>query len=560
MKRILLSSALAISLTGVVTGQSPAKPVSAEPTAFQAVTAKLDPGGSLYAYVSTDQLLGRLSAKVEEIRDLVLGFPLEDRERAQARLVFTLLDNVIRHSGVESITGFGVSGIAVEKGLYRTRAVVQRTPGSEGYIWWWFGEKAGPLDLLEWLPADTVYAASMKIDFAAIWAAVQREARAAGVDPALEGMADLSSEVKHELGSSVEDLLASLDGTVGFALRLDPEKEFEVPLPNGAPLNLPEPALMIAIKVKNDLLFDTILKQIQAEIPEEAIAEGQEDGARWIGMNQPLPLPFPVQPMLARSGDYLWLASTGSLLTEARQVRSGNTPGLKTTAEFQRLSRGLPLRGNSFGFVSERFGSTLAGIQDTFMKQVVGGEGHAGAAEMTILAQQLSLYTHVPASYVVGWFDGEGAQSVGQGTREPVGQIASAVLVAPTAMFAGMMLPALAKAKGKAQEINCMNNMKQILLGLIMYADDNDGTFPQSLKDIANYLGSPQVLHCPLDPRGSDAGPAAWEDFDPSDCSYEFVTPGIKIKETERPSEAVALRCKFHGHKGFLDGHVERAQ
>ncbi len=46
------------------------------------------------------------------------------------------------------------------------------------------------------------------------------------------------------------------------------------------------------------------------------------------------------------------------------------------------------------------------------------------------------------------------------------------------AILAGMLLPALSRAKGKAQRIKCVNNLKQIGLGLRMWADDHDGKYP----------------------------------------------------------------------------------
>ena len=54
------------------------------------------------------------------------------------------------------------------------------------------------------------------------------------------------------------------------------------------------------------------------------------------------------------------------------------------------------------------------------------------------------------------------------------------VVIAIIAILAAMLLPALAKAKIKAQGISCINNLKQLQLAVVMYTGDNQEKFPEN--------------------------------------------------------------------------------
>ena len=57
------------------------------------------------------------------------------------------------------------------------------------------------------------------------------------------------------------------------------------------------------------------------------------------------------------------------------------------------------------------------------------------------------------------------------------------VVIAIIAILAALLLPALARAKAKAQRINCTNNLKQVGLAFRTFAIDNDGNMPQTLAE-----------------------------------------------------------------------------
>jgi len=63
------------------------------------------------------------------------------------------------------------------------------------------------------------------------------------------------------------------------------------------------------------------------------------------------------------------------------------------------------------------------------------------------------------------------------------------VVIAIIAILAAMLLPALSKAKAKAQQITCMNNSKQLATAVQLYTGDNRELFPPNPDDNAGPFG-----------------------------------------------------------------------
>ena len=133
------------------------------------------------------------------------------------------------------------------------------------------------------------------------------------------------------------------------------------------------------------------------------------------------------------------------------------------------------------------------------------------------------------------------------------------VVIAIIAILAGLLLPTLAKSKSKAIQINCLSNMKQMGVGLLLYSEDFNGQLPGNFHHntdpdftwtdaLSPYLGEVDSIRlCGADPRKK-------EKHDLNGTSYimndhlttplfnafgEMVEPAIRLDQLKDPSATV---------------------
>lgn len=83
------------------------------------------------------------------------------------------------------------------------------------------------------------------------------------------------------------------------------------------------------------------------------------------------------------------------------------------------------------------------------------------------------------------------------------------VVIAIIAILMALIMPAISRAKSKANQISCLNNMRQLTLGAIMYASDHEEEFPARRiptnawpHKLKPYYVNWQIIACPSDRFG----------------------------------------------------------
>jgi hypothetical protein len=109
-----------------------------------------------------------------------------------------------------------------------------------------------------------------------------------------------------------------------------------------------------------------------------------------------------------------------------------------------------------------------------------------------------------------------------------------------------------AEAKGRAQRIHCISNIKQIGLAARMWENDHKVGMPADFLSMSNELTSPKILTCDADTARTRAND--WREFDGSSVSYELLSPGGDIRDTK----VVYVRCPICNNAGMIDGSAQQ--
>jgi len=182
------------------------------------------------------------------------------------------------------------------------------------------------------------------------------------------------------------------------------------------------------------------------------------------------------------------------------------------------------------------------------------------------------------------------------------------VVIAIIAILAAILFPVFARAREKARQTACLSNVKQIMLGVLMYAQDYDETFPVAshwvsydnnvpsttytywFESIFPYVKNEQIFTCPSQNSGSYAAAAPGYGWNYSEFGYRTSAGNLTnnystaLAAIDSPSETIVMgdsedsdargnagsyflyrrhstytpsRHNGGGNMGFADGHAK---
>ena len=142
------------------------------------------------------------------------------------------------------------------------------------------------------------------------------------------------------------------------------------------------------------------------------------------------------------------------------------------------------------------------------------------------------------------------------------------------AILAGLLLPALAKAKKKAWTIKCVSNLRQIGLGMTLYASENGELYPQSrgriawnlntpdsssnswMQQIFSYVQNTNIYRCPAKQQFPVEAQSAFNYFNGDRAAFIAAGAAAPVSGSQiKYASATVLSCDTIGDtpEGFLD-------
>lgn len=437
-----------------------AKAVALPETSFEEVADKLDKNGTMFMYFSPDSSFKLIAEHFKLLRKMVSDrddIALEEKKSAEN--IFEFISALTENSGVPSIDGFGLSSVQTEKKMFRGRLYFhKREESGPGMIWTVLNESPQKFYLPDVLPADTVYAAGWFFQPKIFWKWLEDAAIQSKSEKVQQGLIAMKKAFETK-ETSWENFLDSFEGEFDVLLVADSQKKHPVKA-GFKNIQLEQFDFAMVCGVRDDTVFKSLRRGLNYVQP----PVGSETNQARIQLPFSHPdLPW-LKPVIVQAGNRLFLAS--NIETVERLLKPADL--LKNTEEFKALANNIPVKGNSFEYLSSRLTRILV----------------AAFKQSNESAARREFAESVERNFAVGLFGvcqvtESGFISTFNVTSDPAAILAAKTVLLPAALNAGMMFPIFNNVLEKNRRDACAARLKELGFILKMYAMNNQDRFPE---------------------------------------------------------------------------------
>jgi hypothetical protein len=361
-----------------------------------------------------------------------------------------------------------------------------------------------PVDpaLMDMVDARAVTAGAANFDMAGAYDAVLRAVKdasgAAGVNVE-QRLAALESEAKFSIRKG---LLESLAGpVVSYSLGM------------GAVPEAPMGGLVVLIKLKDAELFEKTMTSLgdfaaaQSKGAFQVSSQKREDGRTVHAWTVAQLAMMQVMPTWSVANGYAIIglnAGVHDAAVKQMAATGADRKSIRDTPGYKEVTARLPDGVVCLDYADSRTQYTQAmAMFQQFWPMAGLFAAQAGVKLPPALPSLSDIIKDMKPMCRSRWVAPDGIYERYQGPGIEVGLSA----VAGAAVGAGVALPAMAKSRDQARNMVVMANLRQIGLGLHMYADDHQGEWPADLEQAKSNFGSAQILESPRKPKDF-AGPS----------------------------------------------------
>ena len=361
---LVILSLLGTPPVGITLPNQPEPDPAADAARFQAVTAQLDPGGVVHAYVSVNgDLTGigdYVNSMMGELRKIEPDVPLVN------------IPALLRVTGLNAVSAMGFSSVRTEDG-FRNKTYIHTPEGRRGLIRLMGGDSK-PFEVLNLAPAGSDFVIEQDLNFKTLYESVEE---GAGVVMGEQGKAMVQMGLKQPMPPPItftmEKVMADLDTKLTVIIDADPTKMVHFPDPD-APKELKIP------KLKGAVLLDGLgwVADELAKVLAPILAQGGNRSppfkivrnANWVGIQLAIDSENFSEREKKEITEFGWETAllahhlpSGKVVLASGKDFADQLFAPKTSLgqdpAFQNTMKGLPMEGTALTYASPVFFSSL---------------------------------------------------------------------------------------------------------------------------------------------------------------------------------------------------------